>query len=426
MLLYAVAITAPAAIHAQKIVLHEIVEAQSQYHQHDEQHNNGDSPFLSATLKTNISSVQSYITPLNKLKLEHVMKDFLQHIFMDQDVFDVSIVGVSIFEEELVKNDSGGGRRKLVLNRLQKNLRNFQFQRDGYDDGYDDDNDDDDDDDDDDDTVFRPDPASNLRNIQFDNDDEVQVGLHLESKDWEHVNTLIQQQEEEETEYEDVVSPASSSSNNQHDLIGPGYTLSFATVISAEHTSSREQYQSSNNRQTTYISHTEFQDMLVHICNKFNDHFVGFVRAIDDDTDTDTDTENGDDESGKSDAYFSNVESVVVSGYEEEEEGDGHRIPGKWGHQQHQQQQNHHQQQQQHSGQHTEESMGQQQQQEIESLLDKDDNWDAAGDGGMALTGNNEDEQQKQQKLNSLEIVAIVLSSLILIPIAFFSIRLRR
>lgn len=210
---------------SEKIIIHEIQEQQQILHQDEA------SPFLSATLKTEISPV--YSNSINSDQLDLLSKalvDFLEHIFEDQQVYDVEVVGVAIFEEELVRLNEGKRRRlgkgrhedrKLMLNGLQAG----QFYRE------------DDDDDDDDD------------------------------------------------EYEELLYWDDDETDDDENSSEERYTLTFATVVSAEH----KEHQS--------LSHSVFQTMLIHICHKFATHLVEYVKGIDDE-------------------YFENVESVIVSGYE--------------------------------------------------------------------------------------------------------------
>ena len=208
---------------SEKIIIHEIQEQQQIRHQNEEA-----SPFLSATLKTEISPV--YSNSINSDQLDLLSKalvDFLEHIFEDQQVYDVEVVGVAIFEEELVRLNEGKRRRlgegryegrKLMLNGLQAG----QFYR---------------------------------EDDEYDDDDEYEELL------WDDDETDDDMNSEER------------------------YTLTFATVVSAEH------------KEQQSLSHSVFQTMLIHICHKFATHLVEFVKGIDDE-------------------YFENVESVIVSGYE--------------------------------------------------------------------------------------------------------------
>lgn len=271
---------------AEKIIIHNIQEAQQQFVQKE---HGTSSPFLSATLKTEIYFVSTFIDSSRRTLLSDTLVTFLRHVFDDQQAYDVEIVGLSIFEEELVKNDrklmtsaknnvndqpKKNQDRILALNSLQADQ--FFFEQEGLDDdAYNDDETDDDEAIIDD--VSTPDEVDNtldeVGNIVEENEDG---GYDVPSNDDEiepdEVESFF---EEESDESENLVQKKESD----------GYTLIFATVVSAEHT------------QQQFLTHGDFQAMLIHICQKFNSHLVEFVSGIDDD-------------------YFSNVTSVVVSGYE--------------------------------------------------------------------------------------------------------------
>ena len=112
------------------------------------------------------------------------------------------------------------------------------------------------------------------------------------------VNTLDEvgnSVEENDGGYDDEIEPdevesffeeeSDESENVEQKKKNDGYTLIFAAVVSAEHT------------QQQSLTHGDFQAILIHICHKFNSHLIEFVNGIDDN-------------------YFSNVTSLVVSGYE--------------------------------------------------------------------------------------------------------------
>ena len=275
------------------VIISEITTAQQQS-QYNNNKPHSDLPFLSATLKTELSTVsKSYIQPIQLTQLSNSISLFLQHIFNDQDVYDINVLGVAIYEEMLLKYDDNNnnnrgrelgevssnkkgqqGRRKLPLNRLQSNLRQFQFVRDGQDEYEDISN-----------GGHHHHHSSNNNNDQDIEERNIVVGIDLNDKDWQHVNNLIEYEEEKE---------AQQQKQQQEE-----YTLSFATVVTAEHTKHQEE------DVNTFLSHDDFQDMLVHICTKFNSHLIDFIKGSDDDED----------------GYFDNVNSVLVSGYEQEEEG---------------------------------------------------------------------------------------------------------
>lgn len=277
------------------VIISEITSLQSQYTNTNNKPPHNDLPFLSATLKTNISTVSSHIEPLQLTQLSNSISLFLQHIFNDQDVYDIKILGVTIYEEMLLKYDDDHGRelietdsevssdnkkgqqgrRKLPLNQLQSNLRQFQFVR-GDQDEYEDISN----------GGHHHHHHSSNNNVDTE-ERNIVVGIDLNDEDWQHVNNLIEYEEEKEAQ------------EHQHQQQEQEYTLTFATVVTAEHTAHQEEDVS------TFLSHDDFQDMLVHVCTKFNSHLVDFIKSSDNDED----------------GYFENVNSVVVSGYEQEEEG---------------------------------------------------------------------------------------------------------
>jgi len=85
------------------VIISEITSAQqSQYNTNNKPHT--DLPFLSATLKTELSTVsKSYIKPIQITQLSNSISLFLKHIFNDQNVYDISILGVAIYEEDTIK-----------------------------------------------------------------------------------------------------------------------------------------------------------------------------------------------------------------------------------------------------------------------------------------------------------------------------------
>jgi len=274
------------------VIISEITSAQQSQYNTNNKPPHTDLPFLSATLKTELSTVSSsYIKPIQLTQLSNSISLFLQHIFNDQDVYDINVLGVTIYEEmlleynenrrELIKTDSEmssdknqQGRRKLPLNQLQSNLRQFQFVRGGQDEYEDISN------------GGHHHHHSSNSNVDTE-ERNIVVGIDLDEEDWQHVNNLIEYEEEKEAQ------------EQHHQQQQQEYTLSFATVVTAEHTKHQEE------DVNTFLSHDDFQDMLVHVCTKFNSHLVDFIKGSDNDDD----------------GYFENVNSVLVSGYEQEEEG---------------------------------------------------------------------------------------------------------
>eukprot|EP00578_Thalassiosira_sp_NH16_P007098 CAMPEP_0181123216 /NCGR_PEP_ID=MMETSP1071-20121207/25767_1 /TAXON_ID=35127 /ORGANISM="Thalassiosira sp., Strain NH16" /LENGTH=530 /DNA_ID=CAMNT_0023208315 /DNA_START=146 /DNA_END=1738 /DNA_ORIENTATION=- len=205
---------------AQKIVIHEIQDAQTQFHEIEHA---SDTPFLSATLKTEISSVPSAITAGQRASLSESLVRFLQRVFDDQRVYDVGVVGVAIFEEQILSLEEAGGRRNLVLNSLQN--AQFHFDEDyNHDDDYDDDDED------------------------ADDDDE---------KDWDEMDNLVEEKRS----------------------AGGGYALRFAAVVSAEHTG--QQVLSHGDFQTMliHICH-KFEDHLIEFVGGIDDTYFGDVERV--------------------------------------------------------------------------------------------------------------------------------------------------
>ncbi len=280
----AVVFLLPTTIIAETVIIHNIQVAQEQFVQKEHA---TESPFLSATLKTEIHSVPTFINSSRRKILSDTLVTFLRHVFKEQQAYDVEIVGVSIFEEELVENErrlftsaknivndqpKSNHDRLLVLNALQAGQ--FVFEGEEIDDDFT--NDDGTDDGTDDveaiiDEVNTPNPVVNTLD-EVGNSVEENDGGYDDEIDPDEVEGFF---EEESDESESVEQKKKSD----------GYTLIFAAVVSAEQT------------QQQPLTHGDFQAILIHICHKFNNHLVEFVNGIDDN-------------------YFSNVTSLVVSGYE--------------------------------------------------------------------------------------------------------------
>lgn len=277
-----------AAEYTEKIIIHNIIqEAQEQFV--DKEHSTS-SPFLSATLNTEIYTVSTSIDSTRKTLLSDALLSFLRHVFDGQQTYDLEIASVSIVEEELVKNRRRLAtlsktssidktkqikrKRALALNALQADQFFFEPDDDAYDDT---------DDETDDDETMNEDDMTEVNAEDEVDDTPDDVGSTIEEDVDDHdpsydddikpdeVETFF---EEESVETEDIVKKK-----------GGGYTLLFTTVVSAEHTLQQS------------ITHGDFQAMLIHICRKFQVHLVEFVKDIDN-------------------VYFANVTSVVVNGYE--------------------------------------------------------------------------------------------------------------
>lgn len=235
---------------AEKVVLHEIQAAHQQFHPKSHEL---ESPFLSSTLRTRLSPVAAAIDAHQLGLLSAALVTFYQRVFEEQQTYDVEVVGVAIFEEALVaiaKEEDGnrralwtgeGGERRLALNELQN--KQFHFQSEGKEDYY------------------------------YEN------GVR---------NSVSSSESFDDAQY--------NGERKEDRSVGDGggtggYTLTFATVVSAEHTEHQ------------YLSHADFQRMLVHVSHKFDSHMVEYVRRI-------------------GDGYFGSVERVAVSGYEQESSSD--------------------------------------------------------------------------------------------------------
>ncbi len=263
----------PTMIAAEQVIIHDIQEAQQQFVQKE---HSAAFPFLSATLKTEINSVSTFINSSRRTMLSDTLFAFLRHVFDDQQVYDVEIVGVSIFEEELERNSRklmtvmnmnvqprNSRGRILALNSLQADQFFFEGEDVDDDDGTDDDE-----------AIYGESSTQNMAvntlnetgNIAEENEDSG----YDDEFDLDEVEGFF----ENELEKSESVLQATDS-----------YTLRFAAVISAEHS------------QQQTLTHGDFQAMLIHICHKFNNYLVEFVHGIDDE-------------------YFANVTVVLVSGYE--------------------------------------------------------------------------------------------------------------
>lgn len=268
------------------ISLHTIQEAQEQFINKE---HSSTSPFLSATLKTELATVSTVIDSTQRSLLSDALASFFKHVFDGQQTYDIEIVGVSIVEEQLIKNvrrlssntTSNAMVRELALNALQSDLLTTSYKTDDdASESYDDDEA----------TVYdetmKVDAATKndntLDNVDntFDETDDVDVNVDDGIvPDEGQVESFFE--EEEETDETSGVSQMKESE---------GYTLAFAIVVSAEHT------------QQQSLTGADFQAMLIHISRKFQEHLVEYVTDIDGD-------------------YFANVASVIVNDYEASSSG---------------------------------------------------------------------------------------------------------
>ena len=417
-----------------KIVMHEIHAAQAQFHNNNNNNNQeqqqhastitSSTPFLSATLKTDISPVSTYINQQQINQLSYAIQQFLQHVFDEQDTYDIHIVGVSIYEERILKNRReliavGGDKneeemqhqyhgRKLPLNSLQYGQFNFAH-------GYDDD---------DEYEWVDDNEYNNEATTLLPSDYPTLLPTSSSDGGWDEVNNLIAKEELNEEENKESRFGITTTTNNGDDG-GGGYTLTFATVISAEHTTTAQQLQDDQEQTYLNLSHGDFQKTLIHICHKFDSHLVEFIKGIGNNNNV-YDTTDDD----YYDGYFRNVNIVVVSGYEEDEVGQQGGEGGGGGADEKNDNANDMgtillTPQQKEAGESLLSSIESIREKypessavDIETLLRGDDNWNAGRDALLS--------EEEEPELNSLEIVGIVLSVLILVPLIFAAFRLRR
>ena len=181
------------------------------------------SPFLSATLRTTLSPIStSSLSSFDNSK-QSAFSDayiaFLEHVLENQEVYDVKVLSVSIFDKEMLSLDGdieerGGRKRDLLTNGLQ-----FSFNDDyTYDDDYDDD----------------------------DNEDAATGDVQLEqSQD-------IDDADDNELGYK---------------------SLQFGIVLTAEHT-----LEPSEDR---FMSNDQFGKIILHVSDKFHSHLLDYVKDSD-------------------------------------------------------------------------------------------------------------------------------------------------
>ena len=245
---------------AERVVIHEIQQAQRVHRAATE-----GSPFLSATLLASITPLDvSSIDENQKTSLTTALTKFLKHVFEGQTVYNVEVISATIFDEQFVSNAKNVRGRNLLTNQLQAGQ--FHFIHD----------DEDDDEEDDDGLEYDYGDAS-------DNKDKEEEALTVMDAILEENDGGKEDANADADENDWVVDESEWLPNDAESAESKGsYALKVTTVISAEHAADDQT-----------LSHAEFQDMLVHICTKFVDHLVEYVRD--------------------SDAYFANVEQVNVS-----------------------------------------------------------------------------------------------------------------
>lgn len=147
-------------------------------------------------------------------------------MLLKQEVYDVKVLSVSIFDEELINMDSGEveerGGRLLLTNGLQ-----FNFARD---DDY-----------------------------AYDDDDADDADTEVEASEYGDDDAM--QQEEE------------MSDNNQNKEEWVYKSLRFGIVLSAEHVNQPSE--------VNYMSNEQFQKIILHISSKFHDHLLEYVKDAD-------------------------------------------------------------------------------------------------------------------------------------------------
>mmetsp|Transcript_35466 Transcript_35466/g.72536 ORF Transcript_35466/g.72536 Transcript_35466/m.72536 type:complete len:514 (+) Transcript_35466:128-1669(+) len=247
---------------AERVVIHEIQQAQREHRATAE-----GSPFLSATLLASITPLDvSSIGESQKSAFTTALTSFMKHVFENQSVYDVEIISTTIFDEQFVSNTKNVRGRNLLTNQLQAGQ--FHFIHDDEDDEYGDED--------------------------WEGDDWTDDGHGSTEDEEEALSVMNAILGESDGGKEDVTDDATDESDwvvDESELLPDdadsaesedAYTLKVTTVISAEHIADDRS-----------LSHSEFQQILLHVCHKFVDHLVEFVRD--------------------SDAYFASVENVTVS-----------------------------------------------------------------------------------------------------------------
>jgi len=248
---------------AERVVIHEIQQAQREHRAATE-----GSPFLSATLLASITPLDvSSIGESQKSAFTTALTSFMKHVFENQSVYDVEIISTTIFDEQFVSNTKNDHGRNLLTNQLQAGQ--FHFIHDDEDDEYGDE--------DEDDEYWTDDGYGSTE----DEEEALSVmnAILGESDGGKEDVTDDATDESDWVVDESELLPDDADSAESEDA----YTLKVTTVISAEYIADDR----------SSLSHSEFQQILLHVCHKFVDHLVEFVRD--------------------SDAYFASVENVTVS-----------------------------------------------------------------------------------------------------------------
>jgi len=273
------------ATKAERVVIHEIQQTQREHRAATV-----GSPFLSATLLASITPLHvSSIDASQKTSFATALTKFLKHVFEGQSVYDVEIISATIFDEKFVSDTKNIHSRNLLANHLQEGQFHFIH------DGEDDDGGSDDWEGDGDDKEEDEEALSVIGSILGEDEEALSVmgdilgesdgGREEDEEALSEMGDILGESDggkddADESDWavdESEWLPTDEESKESKDA----YTLKVTTVISAEHIADDQT-----------ISHSEFQEMLIHICTKFQDHLVEYV--------------------SESDVYFANVESVTV------------------------------------------------------------------------------------------------------------------
>ncbi|KAL7554073.1 hypothetical protein ACHAWF_017503 [Thalassiosira exigua] len=256
-------------IAAEKVVLRDVQSAQLQLRKETkhEKKMRTSVPFLSATLKTEIYPIAG--GQLNQLS--GALVDFLAKVFVEQEVYDVEVVGVAIFEERLVVAEDKGRGKKLTLKGGRKGGDEANRGGSGGRRGW------------------RGLKLNHLQEGQFQYHGNYRQSAQEYDDDGDYFYDDDETFDEAEFDVGGTEGEVAGEEGEAAEEEEPRYVLTFATVVSAEHT-----------RRQTFI-HGDFQAMLIHICRKFDGHLVEYVR-------------------GSDDGYFGEVEEVTVEGYKASDE----------------------------------------------------------------------------------------------------------
>ncbi|KAL3798542.1 hypothetical protein HJC23_011846 [Cyclotella cryptica] len=187
------------------------------------------SPFLSTTLRVTLlpvpTSTLSTFDDDKQSLFGEAYTNFVEHVLNAQEVYDVQVLAVSVFDEELLplhEVETDGVRRGLLTNGLQFSFHNENENKDDYDDAYDD-------------------------GVSTNEDDDASKASAVSGK-----STQVSAEQTDQPVYS---------------------SLRFGIIISAEHTSEPTD--------ATYLSNEQFQKIILHISNKFHSHLLEYVSDAD-------------------------------------------------------------------------------------------------------------------------------------------------